>query len=364
MKEEYKDLLFTPSQAATAHLQWAEQIASNEGTTWGLPDVDAKVVPERPGEMVCVLARPGHGKSSILAYRTLHESKEIEKAQMNGERKGEIVLYVTFDDSVEEIENFFLQGFDGISSTDVAWGRADIESIKRRAMIRSRMPIWIMGHSIMRSAKHTGKVGIRLTPDVLFDAVEQLQESYSQTEFPINYISMLCIDYIQRMPVPGTSTRMEEVTEAIHRVKELAVRLGTRIIVGVQASRAVDNREFKIPEMGDSQHSSAIEQDASKIFSLWRPWLTELSGVPQEQIIIGPNGYKMITNQNKKAYIEMGKSQYLLTDTLVFLQLLKQKGDSGRALWPLFFDPAYLKLANREEDLVQREENFGTYNHE
>lgn len=364
MKDEYKQLIFTPSQAASAHLDWATGIANSEGTKWGIPEIDAKVVPERPGEMICIMARPGHGKSSILAFRALHEAREIQKAQMRGERKGEIVLYVTFDDSVEEIENFFLQGFEGISSTDVAWGRADIESIKRRAMIRSRMPIWLMGHSIMRSAKHTGKVGVRLTPDVLFESVEQLQEAYAHTDFPINYISMICIDYIQRMPVPGTSTRMEEVTEAIHRVKELGIRLGTRSLVGVQASRAVDNREIKIPEMGDSQHSSAIEQDASKSYSLWRPWLTELSGVPQDQIIKGPNGYKMVTSQNKKAYIEMGKTQYLLTDTLVFVQLLKQKGESGRALWPMYFDPAYLILANREEDLARKEENFGTYNPE
>jgi len=335
MKDEYKQLIFTPSQASSAHLEWATNIANSEGTKWGLPDIDAKVIPERPGEMICIMARPGHGKSLLLAYRAKHEADEIKKAQAQGKRKGEIVLYVTFDDS-----------------------------LKRRSMIRSGIPIWLMGHSIIRSAKYTQKVGIRMTPDVLFDAVEQLQEAYAHTENPITYISMICVDYIQRMPVPGTSSRMEEVTEAIHRIKELAIRLGTRALVAVQASRAVDNREIKIPEIGDCQHSSAIEQDANKIYSSWMPWRTELSGVTQDQIIVGPNGYKMITSQNKNAYIEMGKTQYLLTDTLMFVQLLKQKGDSGRALWPLFVDPAYLKLANREIELVEKEENYGAYNPE
>ena len=364
MKDEYKQLIFTPSQASSAHLEWATNIANSEGTKWGLPDIDSKVIPERPGEMICIMARPGHGKSLLLAYRAKHEADEIRKAQAMGKRKGEIVLYVTFDDSVEEIENFFIQGFEGLSSTDIAWGRANIDSLKRRSMIRSSIPIWLMGHSIIRSAKYTKKVGIRMTPDVLFDAVEQLQEAYANTENPITYISMICIDYIQRMPVPGTSTRVDEVTEAIHRIKELAIRLGTRALVAVQASRAVDNREIKIPEIGDCQHSSAIEQDANKIYSSWMPWRTELSGVTQDQIIVGPNGYKMITSQNKNAYIEMGKTQYLLTDTLMFVQLLKQKGESGRALWPLFVDPAYLKLANREIELVEKEENYGAYNHE
>jgi hypothetical protein len=300
-----------------------------------------------------------------MALRAWVEAERIARARLNGERKGEIVLYITVDDSVEEIENFFVRGFEQINSTDIAWGRADIHSLRRRAMQRARIPIWIMGHSITRSAKYTKRLGLRMSPDVIFQTIEQLQEAYATTEFPIEYISMICVDYIQRLPVPGTHSRMEEVTEAIHRIKELAVRLGTRIIVGVQASRDVDNRDIKIPEMHDCQHSSAIEQDASKIFSVWRPWRTELKGVPQEYIIEGPNGYKQVSSTNFKAYLKVGNDEYLMTETLIFLQLLKQKGDSGRALWPLFFNPAFLRLAEQERDLDEGESKaYGTYNPE
>jgi replicative DNA helicase len=299
MIEEYRDLIFTPEQAAGAHLQWAEEIATTEGSMWGIPKVDRKVIPERPGEMTCIIGRPGHGKSSILAFRARGEAERIMEAQKEDKRKGHIVLYITFDDSVEEIENFFVQGFENINSTEVAWGRANLDSIRRRTINRSRLPIWLMGHSITRSAKYTGKMGIRMTPQVLFDAIEQLQDAYAKTAYPIEHVSMICVDYIQRMPVPGTRIRTEEVTEAVYRIKELGVRLGTRTVVAVQASRAVDNRDVKIPEVHDCQHASAIEQVASKMFSVWRPWRTELVGIPEDAIIEGPNGYKMLSADNR-----------------------------------------------------------------
>ena len=95
MKDAYKDLLFTPAQAGSAHLDWAESIHNNEGTTWGIPAIDRRVIPERPGEMICFIARPGHGKSSALAFRADHEARLIRAANKEGKRKGDIVLYIT-----------------------------------------------------------------------------------------------------------------------------------------------------------------------------------------------------------------------------------------------------------------------------
>jgi hypothetical protein len=182
-----------------------------------------------------------------------------------------------------------------------------------------------------------------------------MQEEYRETDNPIKSISHVFIDYIQRIPVPGTSDRVSEVTEAVHRCKELAVRMGTRVVAAVQASRAVESLDIKLAEMTHFQHSSGGEQDSNKMFSVWRPWRSELAGVPPSRIIKSEHGVKMV----RDGYVTMGppnnRKSYPITENLFFVQLIKQKGDSGRGLFPLYFDPAYLTLAEREIDLYRRD---------
>jgi replicative DNA helicase len=347
LRPEVQRLIFSPSEAASAHIDWARTQAETDGSTWGIPEIDRLVIPDRPGELIVYMGRPSDGKSSLLAYRALREANLIAN---DPSREGEVVVFVTFDDSAEEIENFFIQGYKGISSTDVAWGKVDIDLLKERAVRRASLPIWIIGHSISRSALFSGSPPIRMTPDVVFDAIECLQQEYDS----VNKVAMVMVDYAQRIPVPGSSNRVEEVTEAIHRMKELAVRVGTSVHAAVQASRAVEQLDIKLAEMGHCQHSSAIEQDANKVFACWRPWRSELGGVDHGRIVEGRNGLRVV----RGGYVEipgsngMDDRHLLLSESLFLLHMVKQKGASGRAMWPLFFHPAYLRLAAREEELA------------
>ena len=270
------------------------------------------MIPLRPGDLVGILGRPGMGKSSLLAYFARAEAKRI-LAREAGER--EAVVYVTWETQREELENFF-QANDGLSASDVAWGRADLEEVQRRAAKRASLPIWVIGHGIMRVTKRLP----RMTPDAVLSAIESMRDDFGVRP------TLLLFDYVQLIPIERAVDRVTQVTEVPVRIKEVALRVGAPAIIGIQAGREVDKRTNKIPEMGDCQWGSSIEQVLDKLFAVWRPFLTE------------PNG----------AAIELDGKRFTVNERLLILRLLKQRWERGRWTWGLHFAPEYLQLAELE----------------
>ena len=103
MKGDFRQLINTPADLAVEHLDWATRNATMPGMSWGIPTVDRYVIPMRSGDLVGIMARPGHGKSSLLAYLARTESKRIIE---RGTQETEAVVYVTWESSAEEITNF------------------------------------------------------------------------------------------------------------------------------------------------------------------------------------------------------------------------------------------------------------------
>jgi len=147
----------------------------------------------------------------------------------------------------------------------------------------------------------------------------------------------MLFDYLQLIPVANTNNRVQQVLEAPPLIKELAMRVGAPAVCGVQASRQVDERKFKVPQAHDCQWGSSIEQASDKLFGLWRPIRTE---PPDSEPI-------------EIEYTEDSRTAVLnITDTLLIMQMLKQRGDVGRKTWGLHFAPQYLRLdeARRAND--------------
>ena len=239
MKKDPRTLIHTPADLATEHLAWAKRNVEEQGIPWGIPSVDRHVIPMRPGDLVGLIGRPGHGKSSLMAYLARTQAKRI---MARGTADKEAVVYVTWESSAEEIENFFIAD-DKMSASDIAWGRADIEEIKRRAVKRARVPIWVIGHGIGRASPNTP----RMTVDVVYQAIESMQEDYGIR--PV----LVLLDYMQLIPVMKSESRVERVTDAVIRAKELAQRAAVPVVAGVQARRDVDKYKQPIPEKSDAQ---------------------------------------------------------------------------------------------------------------
>jgi replicative DNA helicase len=314
-KASFKTLINSPAELSAAYAQWYKRTLSEPGIRWDIPALDQHVIPMRPGDLVGLVARPGHGKTAMLAYMARAEAKRIIARGAVGR---EVVVFVTWESSAEEIETFFLS--DGeFSATDIAWGRVDYEVLARKLAKRAGFPVWTIGHSIARAGMPTP----RMTLPAVLDAIESMEAEYGVKP------TLMLFDYLQLIPVETASNRVEQVLEAPPLIKELALRVGAPAVCGVQAAREVDTRPWKVPQPHDCQWGSSIEQAADKLFGLWRPSRTEPPGAQPLEIEYADEGRTLYAN---------------ITDRLLIMQMLKQRGDAGRRTWALSFAPQYLTL--------------------
>lgn len=304
--------LHPPSETTSRFVEWAEQrataISSNAVINYGCA-IDQKIIPLCGGDLMAVVARPGHGKSSFMAYM----AKRVAKKLALNDIEDQCVVYVSWEQPVEELEAFFQSG-DQYSSTDLAWGRASLDTVKSNAIDRINLPIWMMGYSI----KDAKKKKPPMTIEIVYDAIRKMHYEYGIQP------ALICFDYLQIIPVSKSDSRVSQVTEATIQAKHFAMEIGVPIIGGVQASRETDRRAVQIPTLADAQWSSAIEQTADKQISLFRPIRVFDEG---EWIPVG--------SKEKTYYVD---------DFLMLIKLLKQRFDSGSGIWPVRFEPHTLNM--------------------
>jgi replicative DNA helicase len=225
----------SPADLSQGYVNWAKQLKDVPGITYGCV-LDKHMIPLHPGDLMAVVARPGHGKSSWMAYMAQKTAADIVARKA----ENEVVVYVTWEQSAEEIEAFFQSGKE-YSSTDMVWGNVPISTIELKAVGRGKIPIWVFGES----KRHEGIKRPKMSIDYVYAAIESMQEDYGVK--PI----LMCLDYVQIMPTNPRQDKVMQVDEAIRNAKELAIRMGLPIIIGVQAGRKVDEYRNAIPTMSD-----------------------------------------------------------------------------------------------------------------
>lgn len=311
--------LHTPADSTSNYVQWAEWLQEAPKIDYGCI-LDKHIIPLHPGDLMAIVSRPGHGKSSFMAYMAKRTAQKI--IERNEQYK--CVIFVSWEQSVEEIEAFFQSGAN-YSSTDLAWGRVHLDTVKKQAIQRINLPIWMIGYSI----KDADKKRPPMTIDLVYESIRQIRYEYKYE--PI----LVCLDYLQIIPVVQKSKRIEQVTEATIQAKHLAMEIGVPIIAGVQASRETDRRQIQIPTMADAQWSSAIEQTADKQLALFRPAKVFELG---EMVPIGSK-----------------EMEFEVDEKLMVFKLLKQRFDVGSGVWPVSFEPQTLKMIDYQINITKLE---------
>lgn len=319
------DIIYTPPQAATLTINMVEGLEKTKdtGIVTGIADLDKYMTPMRAGELITVVGYTSNYKSGLMDNITKNASGII-KAEEN-----EIIVKVTWEQSVEEDTLRWLASDTGISVTQLSQGilqEKEWKTLRTSAGKRGQSPMWIVGHSQQEFAK-TGRARARMTMNDVFNGMEQI--AGGKITGTKHKIRLVTLDYLQRMrpdPRDGDSRR-EQMMEAVNKAKDLAVAFGVPVMLGVQAGRQVLDRDDKLPTIEDGQETSNIEQSSQKMLSVWYPIKSEKYGT--KIALAGDDG-----NVNT----------YVVTPNLLIIGLLKQTNGPAPKKIGVFVDPARVKI--------------------
>lgn len=316
-----QDIVYTPPQVGTLVLNAIEERRRmpGAGVRTHIPDIDKRFLPLRPGELVTVMGRPSNYKTGLMQYWAREEAKKI----LDEGASKEMVVFVTWEMAVEELGLYDLAAQASLNAAEISQGRVSEQQwamLQAAAMKRSALPIWIFGHSIERRKRRP-----RLT-------VSNVLEALLYVEDEIQYHPrVIFLDYLQQMEAEAGETRRMQVFENVYKCKDMALSMGCPVVLGIQAHRDVDKREWKLPTMGDGMETSNIEHTADKMLSLWMPKTTEEVG----NDLVNAPGLKV-------------------TDNLLIVGVMKQK--FGPAGWwkPVHVEPERGKITPMQVEPVER----------
>jgi replicative DNA helicase len=314
------DIIFSPAQVARTGTAYIEDRSANkgDGVPFGVPSVDADLLPLLPGELLVLIARPSNGKTMHLMRWARHRAHWLQVNQINDK----VVVYLTLEQAVEELHAFHVAAECGIPVDIMARGQLDaaqIELVRDYGVRRVSSPLWFIGHSIERR---------RQRPIISLTNVERALtrvENWEKENRRDLKIDMIMVDYLQRLPLEGNpESKIVGIDNNLNKLKDLALQFACPICVGVQAKREVDSYQVPIPEMGDGAWCSGIEQIPDRVLACVRPIK-----------------YKRESETFGKTIVE-GRNQALLV-------LWKQRLGDAPKFWWMTFDPQYNRLNEAEE---------------
>ncbi len=87
-------------------------------------------------------------------------------------------------------------------------------------------------------------------------------------------VDLIIVDYLQLMQATiggrRNENRVQEISEISRSLKGLARELNVPILALAQLSRAVENRQSKVPQLSDLRESGSIEQDSDIVMFIYR----------------------------------------------------------------------------------------------
>ena len=229
------------------------------GLATGFQGLDDVMSGFRPGNLIVLAARPGHGKTALATCMSL-----------NAARDGHAVLYISLEMSSEELALRLLSLESGIEHSRIRDGKLDAPSMERVATAQndlSRCPFMIFDR----------------TPLHMSDIAASVRVIARRKN-----LKLVVIDYLQLIePADRKVIREQQVAEMSRTLKTLAKSVGIPIVCLAQLNRSIESRDNKRPRLSDLRESGAIEQDADCVLFLTNQAATDAGG--EAQIIVGKN---------------------------------------------------------------------------
>lgn len=234
------------------------------GVSTGFTDLNKKTAGMQPSDLIIVAARPSMGKTTFAMNLCENASMDQDKP----------VLIFSLEMPSEQLMMRMLASFSRVDQTKIRTGQLDDEDWAR---ISSTMGLLMQKKNIYIDDSSG------LTPTELRSRARRIARDAGG-------LSMIMVDYLQLMRVPGLQdNRTLEISEISRSLKALAKELNVPVIALSQLNRSLEQRADKRPINSDLRESGAIEQDADLIMFIYRDEVynpeSTLKGIAE--IIIG-----------------------------------------------------------------------------
>ncbi|ART81972.1 replicative DNA helicase [Oceanisphaera profunda] len=234
------------------------------GVSSGYKDLDKMTAGFQSSDLIIVAARPSMGKTTFAMNLCEHAALTSDKP----------VLIFSLEMPSEQIIMRMLASLGRIDQTKIRTGQLDDED-------------WARLSSTMGMLLEKGQLYIDdssgLTPTEVRARARRIAREHGG-------ISMIMIDYLQLMSVPGLSeNRTLEIAEISRSLKSLAKELEVPVVALSQLNRSLEQRADKRPINSDLRESGSIEQDADLIMFIYRDEVYHDDSVEKgiAEIIIG-----------------------------------------------------------------------------
>lgn len=238
-----------------------EKLHSGEGSYRGVPtgfhQLDNLLSGFQRSDLIILGARPSLGKTSLV----------LDMARNIAVKEKLPVGIFSLEMSREQIIDRFISAEAQVPLWKLRTGRlsddTDFELIQRSLDVLSQSPIFIDDTP---------------SPNILQmrSMARRLQMDYG--------LSLIIVDYLQLIqPRTNSDSMVQQITEISRGLKGLARELNIPVLAVSQLSRAVDQREVKIPRLADLRESGSIEQDADVVLFIYRKDRDKTNVAPEEE---------------------------------------------------------------------------------
>ena len=219
------------------------------GVPTGLTDLDEKLGGLHKSDLVIIAGRPSMGKTALATNIAYHAAKKIHE---NNEKSS--IAFFSLEMSSEQLSTRILSEQSRIKSNDIRRGKATEEELNR--YIETSRDIYEL------------PLYIDETPAITISTLSNRSRRIKRL-FGLN---LIIVDYIQLMRTSSIryDGRVQEISEITQGLKALAKELSVPVLALSQLSRAVEQRDDKIPQLSDLRESGSIEQDADVVMFVYR----------------------------------------------------------------------------------------------
>ncbi len=243
---QFKEAVDETIRMATMAMQNDQGIV---GVPTGLTDLDQKLGGLHKSDLIILAGRPSMGKTALATNIAFNAAQNILKKQEKSS-----VAFFSLEMSSEQLSTRILSEQARIKSDDIRRGKISEEEINR--YIETSRNIYDL------------PLYIDETPAITIATLSNRARRIKR----LSGLNLIVVDYIQLMRSNSNKNdnRVQEISDITQGLKALAKELSVPVLALSQLSRAVEQRDDKLPQLSDLRESGSIEQDADVVMFVYR----------------------------------------------------------------------------------------------